>query len=312
MIICLDQCAISELAKVSASSGPLYELRNALLKAAEALQVICPVAKETLCETAGIASREQRRSIYDLHCRLSDARLGGPIWSFKDMWKMIDEETIALARSEPPPSAFELIRWHSIEDDQLAENTWNTITSGKKRMIERVEAHTLLPADGKPAFERTPKGAVLAVEHASHVLRQITRLLGGEPLQESDYMGYTLALYLKEQKTSRPQLEKLLEDIRHHRWEAIPVIFSHTQITAQLEADCRRDKTPRKYDVNDEFDVSRIAVGLSSADLVITDAAMAQLCRSAKVGDWPRTKVFAIREAIEVVELLRESFSRQQ
>ena len=112
--------------------------------------------------------------------------------------------------------------------------------------------------------------------------------------------------------SSRPQLEKLLEDIRHHRWEAIPVIFSHTQITAQLEADCRRDKTPRKYDVNDEFDVSRIAVGLSSADLIITDAAMAQLCRSAKVGDWPRTKVFAIREAIEVVEFLRESFSRQQ
>jgi hypothetical protein len=41
-------------------------------------------------------------------------------------------------------------------------------------------------------------------------------------------------------------------------------------------------------------------------------AAMAQLCHSAKVGDWTRTKVFAIREAAEVVEFLRESLSRQQ
>lgn len=90
------------------------------------------------------------------------------------------------------------------------------------------------------------------------------------------------------------------------------MIFSHTQITARLEGDFRRDKMPRKYNVNDEFDVSRIAVGLSSADLIITDAAMAQLCRSAKIGDWPRTKVFAIREATEVVESLRESLSRRQ
>ncbi|HEY4257316.1 MAG TPA: hypothetical protein VGM66_08895 [Candidatus Udaeobacter sp.] len=111
---------------------------------------------------------------------------------------MINEETVALARSEPSPSAFERIRWHSIDDDQLAEKTWSTITSGKKRMIERVKAHTLSPAHGKPVFERSPKGAVLAVEHASHVFRQITRLLAGEPLQESDHMGYTLALHLKE------------------------------------------------------------------------------------------------------------------
>jgi hypothetical protein len=125
-------------------------------------------------------------------------------------------------------------------------------------------------------------------------------------------MGYDLALYLQEQRINRPELEKLLEDIRAHRWETIPVIFNRTQITAQLEAGYRREKTPRKYDVNDEFDVPRIAVGLSSADLIITDAAMAQLCRSAKTERWTRTKVFAIRESSEIVNFLRESLPKEK
>ena len=223
---------------------------------------------------------------------------------------MIDEETVALARSEPPPTAFELIRWRRIDEDQLAKETWEEVTAGKGRMIERIKAHRLQPADGKPVFEKTRKGAVLASEHASHVFRQITRLLEGEPLQESDHMGYNLAVYLKEQHISRPQLEKLREDILHHRWETIPVIFSRTQITAQLEAGYRCEKAPRKYDVNDEFDVPRISVGLSSADLIITDAAMAQVCRSAKIEEWPRTKVFAIREAAEILVFLRELLSK--
>jgi len=311
VIICLDQCAISQLAKAAAAGGPIHELRNTLREAAGKLQAICPVAKETLIETTGLTSQEQRRSIYELHCELADARLGGPVWSFKDMWKMIDEETLALARSEPSPTAFELVDWRRIDDDQLAEKTWSTIVTSKQRMIERVQAHQLLPAEGKPAFDVTSKGAVLAVEHASHVYRQISRLLAGEALDPSDHMGYNLALYLQEQRISRSELEKLIQDILHHRWEAIPIIFNRTQITGRLEADFRREKTPRKYDVNDEFDVSRIAVGLSSADLIMTDAAMAQLCRSAKIERWTSTKVFAIRDAGEIVDFLRESLAEE-
>jgi hypothetical protein len=57
--------------------------------------------------------------------------------------------------------------------------------------------------------------------------------------------------------------------------------------------------------VNDEFDVPRIAVGLSIADLIITDAAMTQLCRSAKVERWTKTKVFAIREVEKITQFFR-------
>ena len=306
MIVCLDQCAISLLAKCPQDGRPLHQLKEALLEAAKQLKLICPVAKETLVETAGVASAVQRRLIYNLQSNLADAKLGGPIWSFKDIWKMIDEETLALARSVPPPSAFEPIIWKRIDDDQLAVETWKSIRDGKHEMEKRVRLYEQRRKE-KPAFEINKKGAATDLEHVSDVFRQVERLVKGEPLVESDHMGYGVAQYLQAHGVTRPELEKLLSDIRHHRWEAIPVVFNRTQIVARLEADFHRGECPRKYDVNDEIDVPRIAVGLSSADLIITDAAMAQLCRSAKVERWTTAKVFAVREADKALAFVREN-----
>jgi len=311
MIVCLDQCAISELAKCQADGGLLHQLKNSLLEAARQLKLICPVAKETLVETAGVSSAVQRRLIYDLHTELADARLGGAIWSFKDMWKIINEETLALARSARPPSAFELIRWKAIADDELAAATWSNVVERKQVMLERVRAHRLVQTEGKPVVEFTKKGAALDLQHVSHIFRQAERLLKGEPLDQSDHMGYGVAQYLQERGITRPELEKLIQDILHHRWEAIPVVFNRTQIVARLEIDSHRENTPRKYDANNEFDIPRIAVGLSAADLVITDAAMAQLCKSTKTERWTATKVFAVRDAKKILAFVRALLAEQ-
>jgi hypothetical protein len=303
IIICLDQCAISELAKADDRKTSLGQLREALITGCEDLKILCPVAKETIVETTGMRSAERRIQIYDLHSRLADAQLGGPLWAFKDMWKLIDEETLALARSQRPPSAFEMFNWRRIDDDELAAETWEGIVEGKKQMFDRVQSHPLVQIEGRPTLKTTGDGIIL--EHAGHVYRQVKRLIANEDLDPKDHMGYGLAEYLKEQRVTRDQLEKLIQDILYHRWEAIPVIYGRTQITGQLELDYRNIKNPRRYDVNDEFDIPRVAVGLASAHIIITDAAMAQLCHNAKTIVWSGVKVFAIRDPEKILAHLK-------
>jgi hypothetical protein len=299
IIVCLDQCAISQLAKADSAQGPIAELRKVLLGGAQKLKLICPVASETIVETTGVKSAEERIKIYGLHSQLADARLGGPLWAFKNMWKVIDEETLALARSEEPPSFFELFRWHRIEDDKLAAETWRGVVEGKQRMLERVQSHPLVPVEGTPTLKVTSAGIVL--EHAAHVYRQVKRLLAGETLDPKDHMGHELAQYLQQHGATKSELEKLIQDILYHRWEAIPVIYGRTQITGQLEFDYRGVNNPRNYDVNDEFDIPRVAVGLACSHLIVTDAAMAQLCYTVKTSSWSDARVFAIRDAEKVV-----------
>lgn len=265
-IICLDQCAISALAKSDRSSEELWRIKETLIEGAEKLDLICPIAAETIVETTGLRSAEERINIYRLHTKLADAGLDGPHLAFKNMWKMIEEETLALARSEPPPSAFELFRWRRIEDDQLASETWRGVLEDKQRMIERVKAHAAMQTN-KPTIAFSKKGIALAEQHAAHVFRQVERLIAGQEPDKHDHMGYDLALYLREKGITRSELEKLKQDILYHRWEFIPVVLNRTQLTAQLEADFYRDKTPRNYNVNDEIDIPRLSVGLSSADI---------------------------------------------
>jgi hypothetical protein len=297
--VCLDQCAISELARADSEATAIGALRAKLTDAVEKLEVLCPVAPETLVETLGLQPSERRVAIHQLQCDLADARMGGPIWAFKSMWKLFKQETLALARSLPPPSPWEIIQWHSVEQDELAAETWRDVVDAKKRMIERVKSFTFPEERWGASFEKVSAGIIL--EHASHVYRQVARLLAGEELLDEDEMGLEIARYLRENGATRTELEKLIEDIRYHRWEAIPVIYYRTQLMAQLETDSLSKKSSRAYDVNDEIDVPRLAVGLSAADVIITDAAMAQLCRTVKSHRSSPARVFAIRDAAEVV-----------
>jgi hypothetical protein len=307
IIVCLDQCAISALARSSTTGGAIGELRKTLLDASEKLKLICPVAPETIVETTGLKSSEHRILMYELHSALADARLGGPVWSFKSMWKMIKEETLALARCELPPSAFELIRWSRIDEDELAAETWRGVVEAKQGMLERVQSHPLTPVEGTPTLKATSAGIVL--EHVAHAYRQIERLLAGEALDPKDHMGYEVAQYLQEKGVTKTQLEKLVQDILCYRWENIPVIYNRTQLAGQLEADYRSAGNPRNYNVNDELDIPRLAVGLSSADVIITDAAMAQICHTLKTNRWTETKVFAVRDAEEFLAYLESALA---
>jgi hypothetical protein len=112
--VLLDQCAISELAL---SEDPLLKrVRGALETGAEAGNLICPVCPETMVETAA-CDRSRRLAIHRLQCSLAGDPTGGEVLFFKSLWQLIEEETLAMAQSLPPPVPVQLSSWHGIEQD---------------------------------------------------------------------------------------------------------------------------------------------------------------------------------------------------
>lgn len=304
--VCLDQCAISQLAISRKRNSAIDDLRDLMRDASQRGRLVCPVAPETIVETTALPLKCRRR-IHELHCYLAGARDGGPLLAFKSMGKMINEETLALAKSNPFPSAFEVIHWQMIDDDRIAHEVATEVKAAKCKMEQRADLHQVA-TNCQYTLAMPPRDLVM-VEHASHVYRQVQRLLRAEELWPEDHMGYDVCQYLLAQGITKPELMKLREDILQRRWEEIPVIVNRARLSAQLEAESIGGRSPRRYRVNDEFDIPRLSVGLASADVVITDAAMAQLCRTVKTQQWTHAKVFSVRETKDIVNYLNDAIS---
>ena len=307
--VCLDQCAISKMAISKTEDSAFQELKRIMIEGSDRNSIVCPIAPETIAETTCLPS-ECRIRVHELHSYLAGARHGSPCWAFKSMWNLINEETLSMARCEPPPAAFDLIHWRRVEDDQLAFKRASDLKNGKRQMADRMQSAQFAPI--RKCDELNAMGPSVLLEHVSHVLRQINRLLNDEVLVPEDHMGYELAKYLKKHGIQKNELEKLSTEIVNHRWECIPVIFSRTQLVNQLEKEFSRVNSPRKYKVNDELDIPRIAVGLVSSDVIITDGPMAALCNQGKTQKWARAKVFSVQEAEKAIAHLEIELSRTQ
>lgn len=255
--------------------------------------------------------------IYDLQCELAD--LGGPLAAFKSIYTMIEEESLALARNLPPPSSFDRIAWHSVEDDQLAAKQWGKFQKEKDLMKKRFARFNNPPLENGLSFQQARD--VIVNEHVSHVVRQVERLERGQGPARRDHMGYALARYLQSQKVNRTELLRLKKAILDRKWEGIPVIWYRSLLAAQREIEYR-SALPRKYDVNDEIDLPRMAVALNAASVCITDRSMAALCsrvnrsitsmlKRAHVDDWTPKSVFAIGETSNAADFIEAELVRR-
>ncbi len=279
---------------------------------------MCPIPPETILETSGIPSKEDRMKVYRLQCELAD--VGGQLAAFKSIHKLINEESLAIARGLRHPSCFEFGAWHSVDDDQLAEQHWKKLVKSKEAMINRfsilcanIDVSSLNLNDARQGILK---------EHAAHVFRHIERLEKDlHPIREEHtHMGYDLACFLQDQRLSKIELAKLKEAIINRKWEAIPVIWYRGLLAAAREVDYR-SPTPKKYDVNDEIDIPRMAVAMNSATVCITDRSMAALCnnvnrtmtamsKKAHIDDWEPKVVFAIGDASNAADFIEAALAR--
>ncbi len=147
------------------------------------------------------------------------------------------------------------------------------------------------------------------MEHASHVFRQINRAIDDQPLCPNDSMAIGLLERLFAMGVTKEELLVLRAAVVDRRWERIPVVAYRTILAAQLEAGYSTGT--RVYDPNDEFDVSRLAVGLWAADVIITETFMVDTCRKAGTKNYSSAEVFSIRDAAEVAEFIRARLSAQ-
>lgn len=318
MIVYLDQNAIWELAINRKRCPHLERLRYILKKGHHDRLVLCPIPPETIMETIGIESKEDRLSVYQLQCELAD--VSGQLVAFKSIHKIINEESLAIARGlKLPSSCFELIAWHSVDDDQLARQHWDNIVRAKEAMKNRFTNLCAGMDVSSLNFNDARQGIIK--EHAFHVLRQIERLEKCLPPIREDHahMGYDLACFLQGQRLSQTELTRLKEAIINRKWEAIPVIWYRGLLAAGREVNYR-SPTPKQYDVNDEIDIPRMAVAMNSATVCITDRSMAALChnvnktmtamsKKARIDDWEPNAVFAIGDALNAADLIEAALA---
>ena len=298
MVVCLDQCACSAIFIPKKPNPKARSLGEFLIEQAKQGSIVCPIPHEANAETLALPM-EKRLELQKGLSLLAENKGGRGLLAFKNLWQIIAEESLALARSESPPLPYELFEWRNMDDNVLAERISADYKSARKQWKHNVECMGL-----KTHAKRSIKEirASVITEHASHVFRQITRVIEDQPLCPNDSMAIGLLDRLRAMGITKNELLALRSAVINHRWERIPVVAYRTILAAQLEAEYSAGK--RIYDPNDEFDVSRLAVGLYAAEVVVTEKFMTNICRQARTKNVSSAKVFAIRDAPSVIEFI--------
>ncbi|MGA3145335.1 MAG: hypothetical protein ABSF10_20230 [Verrucomicrobiota bacterium] len=285
-IISLDQNVISYLVKNDHESF-WQDLREKLLAGVKAGKLLCPIPKETIFETIP-CSRDVRIKIRDLQHELS---LG---FSFKPFGVIEGEETLALVRPSISTFPYERIVWHSVEDDALAQAKAKEIRDAQGLMRQQMDVFVASPGQDKLTVKEI-RSRVIA-SRAGSFYRQIERLLADQPLDPADDLQFELCRYLVSRCITKAELEQLREKILMHEWEAIPLIFFAAALGALLDHGRAQKMQPRKYDVNDETDICRIAIALHSSAMIIMEKSMAYLVKQLEKEWGESLDVLAINE----------------
>jgi hypothetical protein len=242
-------------------------LREQLFAGVKSGKLLCPIPKETIAETIRML-RENRIKIRNLQQELS---LG---FSFKPFGAIEGEETLALVRPGVSTFPYERIMWHSVEDDALAHDKAKEIQDAKDVMWRRMDTFVPAPDQGKRTVKEIRSHII--TERAGSFYRQVERLIAGQPLDPADDLQLGLCRFLASRGITKLELEQLREKILTHEWEGIPLVFFAAALGALLDHGRIRG---RKYQVNDEPDIFRVAIALHSSAIMITEKSMSYLVR---------------------------------
>jgi hypothetical protein len=233
MIVYLDQNAIWELAINRKRCPHLERLRHILQKGHHDNLLLCPIPPETILETIGVESKQDRLCVYTLQCEL--ASVAGQTIAFKAFNKLLEEDSLAMVRGQPRTSRFEPCFWHSVEDELFTEQNRPNIEQAKKmwgdgftRLSSTLESCSLNAENASHGIRS---------EHAAHLLRQIEKLEKGLSPDRGDdgHLAYDLITYLTYQNVNSEELSRLKNAVINRRWEAIPVVFYRACLAAELE-----------------------------------------------------------------------------
>ena len=295
--ISIDQNCLSNMAK---GVGDSPKLLAALRKTCSDGKIICPIhLKESIYESAALPPGF-RKQVFALQIELSDR------FAFYDFADHVCFKTKELIHGK---FLYPLI-WESrtqlTEGHDFAEIA-KEFAIAKEDYNHRVAQKTNYPP---PSFSKGMKGAKVYLGVAGDRAYSLWRIL--ESLRDkgtltTDREELELAVivggFLAAIRISPEDCNRLIHCIKHHQWETIEYLYIHARLGAQLELQCLSGH--RDMNLNDQVDLTRLAVGLNDADIVLCDTAMAGVVRQSKVLDILKgVKVYSIKEQVEAADFI--------
>jgi hypothetical protein len=135
------------------------------------------------------------------------------------------------------------------------------------------------PAGFSPDMTATNIYHEIVKSRCGSMFRLLEAIIGDKPLETGFIeweFAFGAALRLQMLGVSAPECGQLLNLICQRQWERSPTLFWHSRLCAQIEFEQLCSKGKGTWS-NDHFDLSRLAVGLVDADVVLCDRSVSNL-----------------------------------
>lgn len=293
-IVYLDQCAVGGLAE---RQPPLWrDIREILEAGAKAARIICPLPTETLFETAPFQNRALR---IEIEAFFSETSVG---YRFRDFGERLIDNSVALAR---PDFEIESLQYTHFQGwagrDDLVSSLAQHRDDGREHLSETISEHRYPPEAKSMSFDEIFRSA--EKDRSDMMWRDLGRFLEGVR-SKGEFELPWLVGGLVEQRMTDCEAKLLREAVRSGKWIKIMENKLDLLLLSQWHHDIIQGRR-KNHEPNDEIDRWRAVVGLSSAQLFVTDKSAADLCRRVvSLVDLP-AEIIPVNQPEEIISFLQ-------
>lgn len=292
----IDQCFLSSIVNEESKA---QKLSSALEDAHAKGSIICPIHfEESILESSHLPEAV-RRKILTLQNHLSDGL------SFLSFEQILCWQTLALVT---PGLLYSPIRQLCLPENNATDfgavSEWHT--ASKAEYVDRLKRVQYPPVSYRTGMSGEEVCQSISAERSASMYRILEALktTGSLNTNKSEWeYAEAIGYFLHSLKIEPSKLDSLIQKVLHRDWENMPQLWAHTRLNAQLEFGyLSRLKKPN---ANDALDLSRIAVALNHADVLLCDTAMNEIIKQSKVLEiFNAVKVFPMRQCDEAALII--------
>ena len=293
-IVCLDQCAVGCLAE---RQLPQWEsIREILEDGFKAARIVCPFPTETFLETATCQNRALRIEIEAFFSKVS----GG--YRFRDFGELIIDNSIALFRPDFEVESLQKIDFHGWAGrDDLVSSLAKYHDSSRERLSKTISQHCYPPEAKSMSFDEVFRSA--EKDRSDMMWGDLERFLKGSRSKDEFALPWLIGGLIQQRMTDC-EAELLREAVRNGKW----IKIMENKLELLLLSLWHHDKIQgrrKKHDPNDEIDRWRAVVGLSCAELFVTDRPAAALCKRVASLVGLHAEIIPVNQPDEIISFLQ-------
>ena len=295
--VSIDQCFLANICEQDPKS---LELHKALRSAHAAGKIICPIHLEESVFESSMLPPALRDQIFALQNSLADG------WSFHSFGQKLAYDTITpvLEWLYPPFRPVDLQIKPGTDFDALGKIN----RLGKKDYITRLSQLSYPPPSYVPGMNAEKIAEFITAERCGSMYRILKAIKekGTIATGKSEW-EYTSAVgeFLLGLRITPRDCDTLIARVIDRQWDAMPIFWAHTRLNAQIEHGYLVSN--RKAKANDQLDLTRIAVGLNDADVILCDHPMAEVIKQSGVLEiLDRAHVFSTKQLDAAIDCIKK------